>query len=125
MKLEEGAGQRPRRGQLPMLSHMQKFLLLLLPQNRDLGLEAGFWALRMGYGPQVWDLSLETGIWAPRLGFGPQTALKGVINSLGRMKDSPPVFYRTMFPWGPLPCFLTHSYNHAQQGIGYRCVRGM
>ena len=35
----------------------------------DLGLEAGIWASRLGFGPQDWDLGLKTGIWASRLGF--------------------------------------------------------
>ena len=34
-----------------------------------MGLEAGIWASRPGFGPQDWDLGLETGIWASGLGF--------------------------------------------------------
>ena len=34
-----------------------------------MGLEAGIWALTLGFGPPDWDLGLETGIWASRLGF--------------------------------------------------------
>ena len=37
-----------------------------------MGLEAGIWALRLGFGPRDWDLGLETGIWASRLEFGPR-----------------------------------------------------
>ena len=33
-----------------------------------MGLEAGIWALRLGFGPQNWDLGLEAGIWAERWG---------------------------------------------------------
>ena len=36
---------------------------------KGLGLEAGIWALRMGFLPQGWDLGLEFGIQALRLGF--------------------------------------------------------
>ena len=35
-----------------------------------MGLEAGIWALRLGFGPRDWDLGLEAGIWALRLGGG-------------------------------------------------------
>ena len=34
----------------------------------DLGLKAGIWASRLGFGPRGWDLSLETEIGASRLG---------------------------------------------------------
>ena len=37
-----------------------------------MGLEAGIWGLRLGFGPSGWDLGLKTGIWASRLGSGPQ-----------------------------------------------------
>ena len=30
------------------------------PQDWVLGLETGFWATRLGFGPQHWDLGLET-----------------------------------------------------------------
>ena len=33
-----------------------------------MGLEAGIWASRLGFGPQGWDLDLKAGIWALRLG---------------------------------------------------------
>ena len=45
-----------------------------------MGLEAGLWGSRLGYGPiesrlrfepKGWDLSLEARIWALRLEFGP------------------------------------------------------
>ena len=34
-----------------------------------MGLEAGIWALNLGFWPKDWDLGLEAGIWATRLGF--------------------------------------------------------
>ena len=42
------------------------------PQGWDLGLKVGFWASRLGLGAQGWDLGLKAGFWASRLGFGPQ-----------------------------------------------------
>ena len=78
-------GQRPRRGQWPML-------FLFEPQGWNYGLKAGIGALRLGVEPWSLDLSLEAGImalglelwlwgwnwgfeiwiWASRLGFEPQ-----------------------------------------------------
>ena len=53
-----------------------------------MGLEAGIWALRLGFGPQTgiwalrlgfwpkeWDLGLKDRIWTLRLGFGPQSRI--------------------------------------------------
>ena len=34
------------------------------PQDWDLGLKAGIWASRLGYGPGGWDTGLEAEIWA-------------------------------------------------------------
>ena len=31
-----------------------------------MGLEAGIWTLKLGFGPQGWDLGLKAGIWAGR-----------------------------------------------------------
>ena len=38
---------------------------------------------------------------------GPQSVLSGLISALRtnrKMNESPPVYYRTSFPSGPLPC---------------------
>ena len=42
-----------------------------IPEDWNLGLGIGIWALRVGFGPQDWDLGLEAGIWASRLRYGP------------------------------------------------------
>merc|ERR1711951_46329 len=43
--------------------------------------------------------------------------LKSVLSALrtnGRMNESPPVFYRTSSPLGPLPCFLSLKFTIMQ-----------
>ena len=51
---------------------------LCLVSFRDLGIRAGIWASKLGFGPQSWDLGLKVWIWATRqeifasrLGFEP------------------------------------------------------
>ena len=70
------AGQRPRRGRWPMLSHIWTIFsssssssswdcaswLGFQPRGRNLGLKAGIWASRLGFGPHHWDLGLKTGL---------------------------------------------------------------
>ena len=85
------------------------------PQGWNLSLQAGSWASKLRFKPWEWDLSLEARIWAWRLGFEPggwdlSPEAKGERTDKQtneRMNEqtnqSPPVFYRTSSPLGPLP----------------------
>ena len=59
LKLREGTGQRPQRGQWPMLSLIWGIFSF-----------SSFYPL--GFGPLGWDLGLKAGFEPLRLGFGPQ-----------------------------------------------------
>ena len=55
-----------------------------------MGLEAGIWTSRLGFGPQDWDLGLMAKIWALRLRFGPghwDLGLVGGIRSRRRRRN--------------------------------------
>ena len=39
---------------------------------------------------------------------------EGLEGTDGRTNESPPVFYRTLSPWGPLPCFLSLWFTTMQ-----------
>ena len=68
-------GPWPQRGQRPMLSHVQKFLLLLLPLRTPLttpkSQSQGPNPILEGFGPRDWNLGLQARIWASMLGFEP------------------------------------------------------
>ena len=123
--------------------HMRNFLLLLLPLLKAgiLGLEAGIWATRLGFGlwgwifgfeagfwSWDWILGLEAGIWvlglgieSGKLGFGPWGGGgDGWMDGEGTGENSPHVWkHRSSTPMGPLPCFpFNLKHNLLRQGTG-------
>ena len=53
----ESIGHWPLQGRYP-----KAFELEFRPYGSDLGLEAGIWASKLGFGPRGWDLGIVNGI---------------------------------------------------------------
>ena len=67
-----------------------------------MGLEAGIWASRLGFGPRNWDLGLDTGIWASRLGSGPRGWYLGLEAGIWASRLVLKSFFALLLIRGPL-----------------------